>query len=67
MKSFSDWSFVAAYGKYALVALVGAAISAGTGVPTYTAATLAFGAIVGFPIAYGLGRAADSRAAQSTT
>jgi hypothetical protein len=54
MNRLMDKAFMAAYGKYAIVASIGSAISVAIGVPTNTAATLAFGAIVGFPLAFNL-------------
>jgi hypothetical protein len=54
MNRLMDKAFIAAYGKYAAAASIGSAISVAIGVPINTAATLAFGAIVGFPLAYNL-------------
>jgi hypothetical protein len=66
MKKFGDRLFVVAYVKYAVVALAGAAISTVVGVPGNTAATLAFGAVVGFPVAYNLAiHASGERAIES--
>lgn len=61
MSALRDTFFWASYGKLATASLVGSALSTLIGVPVDTAATLAAGAIISFPGAYGFAQRSGPR------
>ncbi len=59
MSALKDKFLWSSYGKFALVATVGFALSTLVGVPASTAVTLAAGAVLSFPAAYGIIRKSE--------